>query len=155
MSRELCSLPRRFLELTSKSMLVTMYYPLLKISSLHLFEPCLLSEKAQEWGLQLDKIADKRKDIWPNLEAVSEAFRAKPKLRAWDERVLRIFIVCFILLSFTFVQDWDHSNQEHGLRSLPTAEYPDVKDGLTLKCTRKQEAVRHCCQIRANERTNK
>ena len=37
--------------------------------------------------------------------------------------------------------DWPHCEQEHGLRPLPTAEYPDVKDGVTLKCTRKQEAV--------------
>jgi len=31
--------------------------------------------------------------------------------------------------------------QEHGLRPLPTAEYPDLKEGVTLKCTRKQEAA--------------
>lgn len=31
--------------------------------------------------------------------------------------------------------------QEHGLRELPTAEYPDKTDGVTLKCTKTQEAV--------------
>ncbi|KAG6804912.1 hypothetical protein H0H93_006321, partial [Arthromyces matolae] len=28
-----------------------------------------------------------------------------------------------------------------GMRSLPTAEYPDKTEGVTLKCTRKQETV--------------
>lgn len=32
--------------------------------------------------------------------------------------------------------------QEHGMRPLPTANYPDKIEGLTLKCTRKQETVR-------------
>ena len=41
----------------------------------------------------------------------------------------------------TFIYDWPCREQEHGLRPLPTAEYPDLKDGVTLKCTRKQEAV--------------
>ena len=34
-----------------------------------------------------------------------------------------------------------HFEQKHGLRPLPTAEYPDLKEGVTLKCTKKQEAV--------------
>ncbi|KAF8128914.1 hypothetical protein EV363DRAFT_1297453 [Boletus edulis] len=53
---------------TVPSLLMTTYYPLLKISSLHLFEPFLLSEKLQDWGPQFEKIADKRRDIWPNEE---------------------------------------------------------------------------------------
>ena len=31
--------------------------------------------------------------------------------------------------------------QEHALRPLPTVEYPDLKGGVTLKCTKKQQAV--------------
>lgn len=30
--------------------------------------------------------------------------------------------------------------QNHGLRDLPTATYRDRKEGVTLKCTREQEA---------------
>ena len=40
-----------------------------------------------------------------------------------------------------FIYDRPCREQEHGLRPLPTAEYPDLKEGVTLKCTRKQEAV--------------
>jgi hypothetical protein len=32
--------------------------------------------------------------------------------------------------------------QEHGLRDLPTAVYPDKHDGVTLKCPKEQEVVR-------------
>ena len=40
-----------------------------------------------------------------------------------------------------FIRDRPCCEQEHGVRPLPTAEYPDLKKGVTLKCTRKQEAV--------------
>ena len=37
---------------------------------------------------------------------------------------------------------WSNGDlQEHGLRDLPTAVYPDRKEGVTLCCTRDQEAV--------------
>ena len=47
----------------------------------------------------------------------------------------------FRFAPLTFIYDGPRREQEHGLRSLPTAEYPDLKEGVTLKCTRKQEAV--------------
>jgi hypothetical protein len=31
-------------------------------------------------------------------------------------------------------------HQDHGLRDLPTATYPDRKEGVTRRCTREQEA---------------
>jgi len=100
----------------------TTYYPLLKVWSLHLFEPFLLGEKGEDWGSQLTKMADKRRDIWPSSEEAFQALKSRPTCRTWDERILKILV-------------------EHGLRPLPTAEYPDLKEGVTLKCTRKQEAA--------------
>ena len=44
----------------------------------------------------------------------------------------------FVVLIFMYDQPRE---QDHGVRPLPTAEYPDLKQGVTLKCTRKQEAV--------------
>lgn len=31
--------------------------------------------------------------------------------------------------------------QDHGLRDMPTATYPDTSGGVTLACTREQEAA--------------
>ena len=45
----------------------------------------------------------------------------------------------FVVL--TFIYDRPRREKDHGLQPLPTAEYPDLKVGMTLKCTRKQEAV--------------
>ncbi|KAF9064039.1 hypothetical protein BDP27DRAFT_1367525 [Rhodocollybia butyracea] len=42
--------------------------------------------------------------------------------KKWDDRVLKIFV-------------------GSGLRPLPTLEYPNIKEGVTLKCTRKQETL--------------
>ena len=41
----------------------------------------------------------------------------------------------------TTIYDRPRREQEHGLRPLPTADYPDLKAGVTFKCTKKQEAV--------------
>ncbi|KAJ6492308.1 Alpha/beta hydrolase fold-1 [Mycena sanguinolenta] len=62
-----------------------------------------------------------RRDIW---QSRAEAYRMLKARSIWgtcDDRVLRIFV-------------------EKGMRSLPTLEYPD-KEGVTLKCTRKQETA--------------
>lgn len=40
-----------------------------------------------------------------------------------------------------FIYDQSLFEQKHGLRTLPTAGYPDLTEGVTLKCTKKQEAV--------------
>ncbi|KAJ7099440.1 Alpha/beta hydrolase fold-1 [Mycena belliarum] len=62
-----------------------------------------------------------RRDVWPSRAEAYRALKARPAWRAWDDRVLRIFV-------------------ESGLRPLPTLEYPD-KEGVTLKCTRRQETA--------------
>ena len=122
------------------SMLATTYYPLLKVSSLHLIEPLLVGQKVRDLDGQLPKIADRQKDIWSCSEEAFRDLRARPFLRAWDERILRILVVrsCHYL---TFTDDVSHCKQEHGLRPLPTAEYPDLTKGITHKCTKRQEVV--------------
>jgi len=61
------------------------------------------------------------KDIWPSRDAALEWFSKRGPWKRWDPRVLRLLV-------------------EHGLRDLPTATYPDRKEGVTRKCTREQEA---------------
>ena len=46
----------------------------------------------------------------------------------------------FLVIAFV-PYEGPHCEQERGIRPLPTAEYADLKDGITLKCTRKQEVV--------------
>ena len=81
-------------------MLAPTYHPLLKISSLHLFEPSVVGpEMLQEWGSDLPDLSDKRRDIWPSPEEAFQALKARPRSRAWDERILKIFVVSFASLS--------------------------------------------------------
>ncbi|KAL0581671.1 hypothetical protein V5O48_000374 [Marasmius crinis-equi] len=63
-----------------------------------------------------------RRDIWPSKEEAYRLFKSRGAWKVWDDRVLRIFV-------------------EYGLRSLPSLEYPDQNEGVTLKCTRKQETA--------------
>ncbi|PSR72142.1 hypothetical protein PHLCEN_2v11990 [Hermanssonia centrifuga] len=44
--------------------------------------------------------------------------------------------------------------QDYGLRPLPTADYPDRIDGVTLKCPRAQEAVRQSYSYRSLQHSN-
>ncbi|KAJ7432133.1 Alpha/beta hydrolase fold-1 [Mycena galericulata] len=63
--------------------------------------------------------SSKRRVIWPSREEAYQSLKARPLWKAWDDRVLRTYV-------------------EHGIRTLPTREYPD-QQGVTLKCTRAQE----------------
>ena len=78
---------------------MTTYYPLLEVWSLHLFEPFLLGEKAENWGLQFNEMAGKRRDIWPSSEAAFQALKARPTCRTWDERIVKTLVVSFTSLS--------------------------------------------------------
>ncbi|KAF8553493.1 alpha/beta-hydrolase [Imleria badia] len=98
------------------------YYPLLKISSLHLIEPYLAGEKGLNWSSRFAKLSATREDTWPSGEAAYQALRARRSFLDWDDRILKIFVT-------------------YGLPPLPTAEYPEKTDGVTLKCTRRQQAV--------------
>ena len=89
----------------------------------------------------IPEIADKRRDIWPSSEKAFRALKGRPNFSPWDERVLRIYAVSFASLSSQLYVTNFVVKQDHGVRPLPTAEYPDLKEGVTLKCTRKQEAV--------------
>ncbi|KAJ4477253.1 Alpha/beta hydrolase fold-1 [Lentinula aciculospora] len=66
--------------------------------------------------------SESRKDIWASAEEAYKMLKARRTWQVWDDRVLKIFV-------------------ETGLRPLPTLDYPEIKDGVTLKCTRKQETA--------------
>ncbi|KAH9831745.1 Alpha/beta hydrolase fold-1 [Rhodofomes roseus] len=66
--------------------------------------------------------AEKRRDIFASRGEALAWLQSRAGFKVWDPRVLRAFV-------------------NHGLRELPTAEYPDKTSGVTLKCTRAQEAA--------------
>ncbi|KZT01620.1 alpha/beta-hydrolase [Laetiporus sulphureus 93-53] len=66
--------------------------------------------------------AEKRRDIFPSREEALAWLQSRAGFKVWDPKVLRAFV-------------------DHGMRDLPTADYPDKTEGVTLKCTRAQEAA--------------
>ncbi|TDL20709.1 alpha/beta-hydrolase [Rickenella mellea] len=116
------------------SLLLTLTYPLPHTystqdvskslwHSLILVEPMLFPLQAgKSTGINLAKGAEGRRDIWPSKSEALAAFRQRGSFKSWDKRVLEIFC-------------------EYGLRDLPTADYPDKKEGVTLKCSKIQEAA--------------
>ncbi|KAI0353720.1 alpha/beta-hydrolase [Trametes cingulata] len=103
----------------------------LPYASLIMLEPPMATpetlRRAEENGELLPRAADiarVRKDVWPGpggREAARAWFAKRLPWSRWDGRVLGLFI-------------------EHGLRDLPTALYPDKREGVTLAAARAQEA---------------
>ncbi|KAI9569339.1 hypothetical protein HD554DRAFT_2328173 [Boletus coccyginus] len=61
------------------------------------------------------------RDIWHTSEEVFQALlKSTTEVAYMDERILKIFV--------------PRREQEHGFRPLPTAENPELKEGVTLKC---------------------
>ncbi|KAE9403216.1 hypothetical protein BT96DRAFT_815274 [Gymnopus androsaceus JB14] len=101
------------------------YFPSMEglFSSGILVEPMIMNEKAARSAAAVftaNSVA--RRDIWPSREEAYKMLKARHTWKIWDDRTLRIYV-------------------NHGLRPLPTLEYPNIKDGLTLKCTRKLETA--------------
>ncbi|KAJ6605076.1 Alpha/beta hydrolase fold-1 [Mycena sp. CBHHK59/15] len=98
------------------------YQPELKPDRLVLIEPMAIAESA---GPAMKKFlaggSANRRDIWPSREEAYNVLKSRPAWKIWDDRILRLYV-------------------EHGLRPLPSLEYPD-KEGVTLKCTRRQETA--------------
>ncbi|KAI0064411.1 hypothetical protein BV25DRAFT_319695 [Artomyces pyxidatus] len=73
-------------------------------------------------AMVLKEEAKTRKDVWASRAAAHEWFRRRLPWKRWHPRVLELFV-------------------EHGLRDLPSVTYPGLKKGVTLSCTRAQEAL--------------
>jgi len=99
------------------------YSPKLKFECLILCELMAMEQRfTGEPSRMLVGGAISRRDIWPSSEEAYSLLKARPSWKVWDDRVLKIFV-------------------KDGMRSLPTAEYPDRMDGVTLKCSRIQETA--------------
>ncbi|GBE85089.1 alpha/beta-hydrolase [Sparassis crispa] len=101
------------------------YVPKLKFTSVILVDPVLYPHPplrgVRDISGPLLAATNARRDIWPSRAEALAACQARSSFKAWDARVLQIFI-------------------EHGLRDLPTTYYPD-KSGVTLKYSKAQEVA--------------
>ncbi|KAG6901619.1 hypothetical protein C0995_009959 [Termitomyces sp. Mi166 len=117
------------------------YSPKLKFESFILCE--LMSTNPKFMGgpsQMLVKGAVNRRDIWPSYEEAYKLLKSRPAWKVWDDRVLKIFVVSArIFLVLPKVSDI--LLQKDGMRPLPTADYPDKTEGVTLKCSRIQETA--------------
>ncbi|KAF8878112.1 Alpha/beta hydrolase fold-1 [Infundibulicybe gibba] len=99
------------------------YTPAIKFGSLILCEPVTMHQRfAEGLGEMLTNGAVNRRDIWSSREEAYRQLKGRPAWKVWDDRVLQIFV-------------------NDGMRNLPTADYPDKTEGVTLKCSRKQETA--------------
>ncbi|KAF7319464.1 AB hydrolase-1 domain-containing protein [Mycena chlorophos] len=98
------------------------FQPAIQPAMLILLEPmCLRVQDSASVRKLLVGGSENRRDIWASREAAYEQFKSRAPWKNWDPRVLKTFV-------------------EHGLRPLPSLEYPD-KEGVTLRCTRAQETA--------------
>lgn len=120
------------------SVLALSYQPELKPQCLIMVDIMGINDHAAPAMMKfLTEGSIRRRDVWPSREEAYKLLKARPAWRAWDDRVLRAYVVSAMLQPAPVI----HNYQETGLRDLPTLEYPD-KEGVTLKCTRRQETVK-------------
>ncbi len=64
----------------------------------------------------------RRRDVWSDREEAFAKFKKNPFFSTWNDKVLENYVT-------------------YGLRDLPTPTYPDLKEGVTLATTKKQELI--------------
>ncbi|RPD64180.1 alpha/beta-hydrolase [Lentinus tigrinus ALCF2SS1-7] len=80
-----------------------------------------INKNGRVWEM-LYEMTKTRKDIWSSRKAAREWLSTRSPWDTWTPRCLDLFV-------------------EYALRDLPTSTYPDRKEGVTLCCTREQEAA--------------
>jgi len=97
-------------------------YPSVQWSSVILVEPMYISpDNLQKTSMTLAGGANKRRDVWPSRDGAYKQFRER-SFKSWDPRLVNI-------------------HARYGLRELPTLIHSDKAQGVTLKCTKVQEAA--------------
>lgn len=72
------------------------YYPPIHFQSFVLVEPMLITCGHDRIYGKSDILvtgALRRRDVWPSREAALEAFNSRPSWKAWDEEVLKLYVV--------------------------------------------------------------
>ncbi|KZT40158.1 hypothetical protein SISSUDRAFT_1060517 [Sistotremastrum suecicum HHB10207 ss-3] len=100
--------------------LSTTYFPKVKFDRLVFCEPMMFPPGGPK--LDLATGAEKRRDIWPSKQEAFDWLSNRSAFKIWDKRVLKRFC-------------------EDGMTDLPTVNYPDQTEGVTLKCYKVHEAA--------------
>ncbi|EKM52297.1 uncharacterized protein PHACADRAFT_126011 [Phanerochaete carnosa HHB-10118-sp] len=103
--------------------LIDTYIPTVEFSSLILAEPMILSPlQAGNLAFDMSSGAARRQYKWKSRVEALRHMRANRRLRTWAPEVQVSYV-------------------ENALRDLPTALYPEEREGVTLKCPREYEAA--------------
>lgn len=86
--------------------------------------------------------AVKRRDMWTSSEEAHKLFRERVFFKSWDSRSIDLHVVRIRVHFYPRCLYVLIDGQRYGLRALPTLTYPDKTQGVTLACTKVQEAVR-------------
>ncbi len=125
------------------SVLTRTMYPFVSWSRAILVEP-MFAHPAYEERMRRSMVAGvlKRRDVWSTHEEAHIFFRG-PALKSWDARSIDFYTVRIPFYTTSLLTLI--GGQRCGLRELPTLAYPDKMQGVTLSCTKVQEAVR--CRV--------
>ncbi|KAI0299402.1 Alpha/beta hydrolase fold-1 [Multifurca ochricompacta] len=97
-------------------------YPYVSWSSAILVEPMFVHpDHFRGANKFLAQGAVKRRDVWSGREEAHQLFRER-SFKSWDPRLIDLYV-------------------KYGLRDLPTLAHPDKTQGVTLNCTKVQEAA--------------
>jgi hypothetical protein len=89
----------------------------------------------------LEEGAVKRRDAWVSSEEAHKHFRERV-FNSWDSRSIDLHVVRIRVHFYSRCLHVLIEVQRYGLRALPTLTYPGKTQGVTLSCTKLQEAVR-------------
>ncbi|KAF9037381.1 alpha/beta-hydrolase [Hymenopellis radicata] len=104
------------------------FQPAIRFEKLILVEIMTMNQVAAGTATFLADGSAKRRDIWPSKEEAYKLLKARSPWKGWDDRVLRIYI-------------------DSGMTALPTRDYPERTDGITLKCPRVQETASYSDEL--------
>ena len=117
-----------------------MMYPIVSWSCAILVEPMTVQPvHSKRVNRFLVEGTVKRRDVWSSSEEAHKLFRERA-FKSWDPRSIDLHVVRIRFYSRCLYALID--GQRYGLRALPTLTYTDKTQGVTLTCTKVQEAVR-------------
>ena len=115
------------------------------IAGMVLIEPWMVATEIEAdpamWRLtqELTRGGAVRRDVWGSRAEAHTYLAAHPAFRHWDAGVHQVYVVRLFLLCFGAFRD-KGGPQDHGLRSLPTPDYPSQETGVTLAFPKRLES---------------
>jgi hypothetical protein len=97
----------------------------------------------QKLRLILVKGAYERRDVWPDHKQAMEALKRRARTKKWDPRILDLFVVRLFGFRFALCRSENLWGQKYAIKPHPGSTCTETPySGVTLACSRDQEAVR-------------